>query len=274
MVGGNNKQAMMDVLGLRARKEWEAQSHPRLLRTGCHDVWDAIFWSIREYRDASEEQRKKMIKKQTRIDPYKRACADQMKRTQDNIMEDYLREKQARSEEDTDRKIFFSLFPHRLLESELFPYLDEFIEQTEDVVWDRVREELVEKALLLGEYRIQKKKLDVDMKEIAPGIESYLRAQMTSSEHVSYDLIWEACMMMDYHVMIISSEEKLLFDSHTWKDGIPESDFRERIVVLAHADGRYESIGAYSFTKDHHQKISRLFGHDDDFICLLQNNKQ
>ena len=261
----------MDVLEWKARKEWESENHPRLLRTGCRDVWDAIFWSMREYRDAKEEdQRKEIIRKQTRMDPYKKICVDRMKRVQETIMEDYIREKEERSLEETDRKIFFYLFPHRLLDSELFPYMDEFIEQAENVDWSKVQEEMVEKSLLLGEYRLHKKKMDVDMVEIAPRIEAYLRTQMGAFEdRVSYDLIWEACMMMDYHVMIISSDETLLFDSHTWKEGIPESDFRERIVVLAHADGRYESIGTYSYTKDNHQKISRLFGHDDDFICAL-----
>jgi hypothetical protein len=264
----------MEVLGLRERKEWESVNHPRLLRTGCTDVWDAIFWSIREYRDADTPRRLELIRKYTRMDPQKRMSVERIKRVCEDILRD-SQEEEDEENENEDRDMFFSLFSRRLLETELFPFMMEYIEN-ESSDWTRIREEMMDKSNLLAEYRLKKlaKKTggSTTIEEVAPMIKRYLGSRFdTEAGAVSYDTIWEACLMLDYHVLILSSEEKLLFDSYTWKE-IPESDFRECIIILSHVEGGYESIGVYSFTKDNHQKISRLFGHDDELVMALRSS--
>jgi len=267
----------MEVLGLRERREWESVNHPRLLRTGCADVWDAIFWSIREYRDADAPRRVELIRKYTRMDPQKRMSMERMKR----VCGDMLKELQDANHEDEeneneDRDMFFSLFSRRLLETELFPFMMEYIEN-ESTDWKMIREEMMDKSILLAEYRLKRltKKSGgstITIEQIAPMIKRYLGSRFdTEAGAVSYDTLWEACLMLDYHVLIMSSEERLLFDSHTWKE-IPDSDFRECVIVLSHVEGGYESIGVYSFTKDNHQKISRLFGHDDELVVALRSS--
>ena len=75
---------------------------------------------------------------------------------------------------------------------------------------------------------------------------------------------------LEHQLIIISPQEDVLFDSKTWGEGVSGSDYQDVILVLAHPDHTYDSIGRLSYTKDGHQKISRLFHYDDDIVETLR----
>jgi hypothetical protein len=105
--------------------------------------------------------------------------------------------------------------------------------------------------------------------EVRDIITSYIQKQMKrvqTDNVLSYDDLQKACINLGNHVIIVTANDRILFDSFTWKDGIIGSDFWDTLVILAHPDNHYDSIGRLSYTKDKHQKISRLFHYDDILI--------
>ena len=137
-----------------------------------------------------------------------------------------------------------------------------------DASMNDVMEEVVDKCLLLAEYRQTKKKVDLATEQVMTDVRSFLEKVMRKTQQCSYDVVADAMNRLEHHLLIISPQEKVLFDSKT--STTTDGQYRDVILVMAHPDGSYDSIGRLSYTKDGHQKISRLFNYDDHVMELLR----
>lgn len=244
----------MKTLAKGEKDEWNTEFEPRLMRTGCHDLWDAVFWSLREYRDSTSLIQKKMI--------HDRAKIQNAERNKNNFKEQIL-EEYKKTDDNPERKLFFFLISLRLIHSELFPYIDEMKDEED------IETKIIEKCQYLTS--LSKKFNEEYKKDTDEIISDYLREVFEHGQNkVSYDDIQNACKNLEYHVILLSPTETILFDSFSWRDGIPGSEFWDNIVVLAHPDNTYDSVGRTSFTKENYQKISRIYHSDDAFIETLR----
>jgi len=276
--------------------EWTSQKiAPRMIRTGCRNIWDAIFWVFRDYRELdTETKQENKIREKTGLEvKNNKNVVEQMDEVKAILQRDYAEteaedDDENEMDEDTvNRRVFFSLLNMRLLETELYPYLEDFVKnRASKCEWKEVQEEWLEKSFLLAEYRVEKKmnKKGIspkkeDMEKVRDSIEQYLLNRFPSDPcSPSYDRIQQACGQMGYNVILISPSEKVLFDSLTWKDGGEDknidSSFMDNILILAHPDGSYESLGTFSYTKEGLQKITRIFSAESDIICYLRREME
>lgn len=251
----------MEILTHRQRQEWQSNIDSRWVRTGCNNIWDAIFVAFREYRDVSPDLQQEIILTRTKVQPLN--SSNFIKRLAEKLYED--------NDDNETRKIYCKLLPKKTFYSELEPYLLQFLSKNDDRT--ALRNEIIEKSIMLCEYRYEKKKSsweqELDISEIVNNVLTSIFSDMELN-HVSYNEIQIGCKHMEYHVIIITPSEKVLFDSRTWGKGIPDSEYNDVIIVLAHPDGHYDSIGRLSPTKDGNQKISRLFHYDDEAVYFLR----
>lgn len=264
----------MELLSRGARKDWKAGLDPRLIRTGCRDLWDAIMWGFRDYRESMPDVQKKMVQEKFHsVAPTDSVSSRARWETFERLLYDeYRKIKEHTDAVDDDGELFFFLINPRLIETELSPYIRESLEND----WDTVENEIVDKCRLLAEQRVRKKlknQEDREIQDVREIVTSYLRrlaARTGGGNRISYDHLQKACAQLEYHVILISPNEKVLFDSSTWKEGIPGSEYWDTILVVAHPNDAYDSLGRSSFTKENHQKISRLFRNDDILIETLR----
>lgn len=165
-----------------------------------------------------------------------------------------------------DMDVFFHVLPMHLLSSELVPYLTQHIEKNSPSGKD-IRHEVLDKCLLLGEYRRTKKRMDMSADDMRCLITEHVDALFEKA--VSYDDIQQAMLNMEHRLLILSPEEDLLFDSKTWGEGLEGVDYQDVLMVMAHPDGSYDSVGRMSHTKDNNQKITRIFHYDDPVVEAL-----
>lgn len=252
----------MEILAPREKKEWNAETDARWIRTGCHDIWDAIFMAFRDYREATPEQQHAIIQNKT-----KTTCRVQLSSIIDDIP-NYIY-----VEDDNElRYIYRELVPSKVFHSELIPYLNSYVKP--DMIDDDIIHETIEKSVLLGEYRYKKKKKHqlLDDINVSECFNTFLKSvfEELRTRKVSYDIVQQVAVSMEYHVIIVSPNEKVLFDSKTWNKGIEDADYNDVIIIMETPSGKYESIGRISSTKDGHQKVSRLFHYDDVAVQKLR----
>lgn len=258
---------IMEPLALRQKQEWKNNLGGNWVRTGCDGLWDAVLLAFREYRETSDQ--KKMIKDKTGIskqEPSSEWLTDFYSK---------LREASFDKEEDEmneNKNIFFKLIPLRLFSSEIIPYTQQFMTDNPSASLEKVMEEVVDKCLLLAQYRQTKKKIQLSEEEINTHVRMFLEKIVRQTQKCSYDVVVEAMNRLEHHIIMISPKENVLFDSKLWKEGMEGGEYRDVILVMAHPDGTYDSIGRLSYTKDGHQKISRLFNYDDTVIELLRKS--
>lgn len=255
---------IMEPLALRQKQEWKNTMGGNWVRTGCDGLWDAVLLAFREYRETSDQ--KNMIQEKTGISkqtPSSEWVNDLYRKLQEASLE---------KEDGTNEKdhVFFKLIPLRLFSAEIIPYLQKFMADNRGASLEEVMEEVADKCLLLGEYRQTKKKIPMSEEEIKTHIRTFLEKMMRQTQKCSYDVVVEAMNRLEHHVIMISPKENVVFDSKLWKDGMEGGEYRDVILVMVHPDGTYDSLGRLSYTKDGHQKISRLFNYDDPVIELLR----
>lgn len=253
---------VMEQLEPRQKQEWKTAVDDHWIRTGCHDLWDSVFIAFREYRDASPSSQKDMIKNRTNID---------VSPSEEWVEEFYEKLQEAyKNREDEPHKTFFYLLPLKLISSEIIPYIQKYIEENSNLTMEQLYQEIVEKFLILTDYRQKKKNFQKPVEEIHQSVCDFLSIIFSNIQQFSYDMIQQAMTNIEHQLIIISPQEKVLFDSKTWGEGVDGGDYQDVIIVLAHPDGSYDSIGRLSYTKDGHQKISRLFHYDDDIVETLR----
>jgi len=257
----------MQTLLSREKKEWKSQIDDQWVRTGSNNVWDAIFMAFRDYRDATPSAQKNIITERTKISINEKPVSQLVDDIGDRFVELYKN----KQDEEEIVKQFFYLVPSRLIASEIIPYIKEYVVQNNnDVNKSMLYNEILEKCCLLGNYRQKKKMPDVE-DDISKDFDVVITKIFNELEKpISFDLLQEAMRNVEYHLIIISPTEEVLFDSRTWKEGILDSDYYNVVIILSHPDGSYDSIGRMSYTKDGHQKISRLFNYDDECIEVLR----
>jgi len=264
----------MEILSRGARKDWKAGLDPRLMRTGCKDLWDAILWGFRDYRESTPDVQKKMIQEKFHsvVPDDSMSSRARWETFEQLLYDEYRKTKEQTGAVEDDGELFFFLLQPRLIETELSPY----IRKSLDNDWDTVENEIVDKCCSLAEHRVRKKLKNQedlpiqDVREIVAGYLRRLAARTGGGNGMSYDHLQKACARLEYHVILLSPNENVLFDSSTWKEGIPGSEYWDTILVVAHPNDAYDSLGRSSFTKDNHQKISRLFRNDDVLIETLR----
>lgn len=256
---------IMESLEPRQKQEWKTALDDHWIRTGCHDLWDAVFIAFREYRDASPSTQADMIKKKTEIDcsPSEEWFQAFYQRFQEKYVD--------RADTDSSHRLFFQLLPLKLFASEMVPYIMNFIQQNTNLTMEQVHDEIIDKCVILADYRQKKKHLELPFEQVRQLVRDYLVDILFKDIlQFSYDKIQEAMINLEHQLIIISPHEKVLFDSKTWGDGARDGEYQDVILVLAHPNNTYDSIGRLSYTKDGHQKISRLFHYDDDIIETLR----
>lgn len=258
-----SKMNIMEPLEPRQKQEWKTAADDHWIRTGCHDLWDAVFIAFREYRDATPSAQADMIKKKTQIEPT--PTETWVHAFYQRFQEKYL----DRSDADASQKIFFQLLPLKLFSSEMMPYIQNYLHP--DLTMEQLHEEIIDKCAILADYRQKKKNLSMSSEEVRQLIRDYLvNVVFKDLCPLSYDKVQEAMVHLEHQLIIISPQEEILFDSKTWGEGVSGGDYQDVIIVLAHPDNTYDSIGRLSYTKDGHQKISRLFHYDDDIVEALR----
>jgi hypothetical protein len=256
---------IMESLQPRQKQEWKTAVDDHWIRTGCHDLWDAVFIAFREYREATPSTQVDMIKNKTQIDPS--PSEEWLQAFYQRYQEKYV----DRSQADASQRIFFQLLPLKLFSSEMIPYIQNFIQQNQSMTIEQLHDEIIDKCVILADYRQKKKHLDMPLEHVRQLIHDYLSNVLFKDILLfSYDKIQEAMANLEHQLIIISPQEEILFDSRTWGEGVSGGNYQDVIIVLAHPDNTYDSIGRLSYTKDGHQKISRLFHYDDDIVETLR----
>ena len=253
---------IMDALRRGQKQEWKSQHWGGdWVRTGCDGLWDAVLLAFREYREAPDQKR--MIREKTGI--------SEQTPSPEWLSDLYTDLYEASLQKDKENnKLFFKLVPLRLFSSEIIPYTQKFISDNPEASMEEVMEEVVDKCLLLAEYRQTKKNIQLPTEEVKTDVRTFLEKIIRKTQHCSYEVVVDVMNRLEHHLLIISPQEKVLFDSKTWKNGTMDGQYRDVILVMAHPDGSYDSIGRLSYTKDGHQKISRLFNYDDHVMELLR----
>lgn len=257
---------IMEQLEPRQKQEWKTGLDDHWIRTGCNDLWDAVFIAFREYRDAPPSLQMEMIRNKTSIDPFpmEKWVLDFHEKFQEKYLE--------RADMDKEQRVFFNLLPLRLVSTEIVPYIQKYIANNNKTTKGQLQEEIIDKCIILADYRQKKKGLDKTPDEVVHLVYDYITNNIFNEiQQTSYELIQQAMKNIGHHLIIISPEENVLFDSKTWGGGVGEDNFyQDVIIVLAHPDNTYDSVGRLSYTKDGHQKISRLFHYDDDIVESLR----
>lgn len=255
---------IMEQLEPHQKQEWKVFSD-HWVRTGCTGLWDAVFIAFRDYRDASSSRRLKILQEKTKLDfpPNEEWVTTFFKTLQD----DYSMEE----DEDDIKTNFFYFLPLKLIVSEILPYTLKFIEKYNEEDNDRgmtpIYEEIIDKCLVLAKYRQKKKALN-QVEDLEHQFRDYLTRIFKKTQLFTYEDICKGMVNIEHQLIIISTEEKVLFDSKKWADA---GEYQDVIIVLAHPDGTYDSIGRLSYTKDGNQKISRLFHYDDHVVEFLRS---
>lgn len=257
---------IMEQLQQGQKQEWKSSVDERLIRTGCRDIWDSIFIAFREYRDLSPELQQEMIRKKTNTD------MSPSIEWVDSFHKTYQQKYKDRSKDDNQSfQQIFQLLPLKLVVSEIVPYIQYYITQNHNLTMPQLQEEIIDKCVLLADYRQKKKNLGLADDELAQMVRDTLTDCIFNEIHqFSYDTLQQAMTEIEHQLIIISTEEKVLFDSKTWGGGVEGCDYQDVIILLAHPNNTYDSIGRLSYTKDGHQKISRLFHFDDDIVETLR----
>lgn len=253
----------MERLEPRQKQEWKSGLDDHWLRTGCLDFWDAVFIAFRDYRDASPEKQQQIVKERTNIP---------QSPSEEWISSLHHRLQQVYEDKDEEDEMFFYLVPMKLISSDIVPYLKNYVNSCGELTFSDLHTEIIDKCFLLADYRQKKKNkfLKETTEELRSFLQQYLLGICNTVLPFSYETLQRAMENMEHQLMILSSQEEVLFDSKTWGDGIEGQDYQDVILVLAHPDGRFDSIGRLSYTKDGHQKISRLFHYDDPVIEALR----
>lgn len=253
----------MEKLEPRQKQEWKC-FNDHWIRTGCHNLWDAVFIAFRDYRDASPQEQRNQIQEKTELE---------FSPNEEWIMSFYKKlqsEYSIKEEEDEIRSKFFYLLPLKLIISEILPYLLKYIENNVDIGMDPFYEEILDKFILLAKYRQKKKNLEDE--HLEEQLRDYLMKLCKQIQLFSYDEVRQGMKNLEHQLIIISTDEKVLFDSKTLDDD--DGIYQDVIILLAHPDGSYDSIGRLSHTKDGHQKISRLFHYDDHVVESLRSEQK
>lgn len=252
----------METLKIGEKKDWATSLDPQLMRTGCKNLWDAVFMCFANYRNLSEEEQLRMIEEKGVI----------IKSSEKNVKDwvekfRFLLYETSKNQDDPDNKLFFTLLSLRFLELELFPFLHESI--PEDISKKSFQQEIEEKVLLLAEYRLKKKAKEFNLSDVEESIHIILEKIFTQ--------LWEdplpegdlnnVSKNLGVHILCISSDQTILFDSFEKNTEI----FQENIVVLVH-ENSFDSVGRCTTTRNGHKKLSRLFGYEDPFIVALRKS--
>lgn len=263
----------MEVLAPGERRDWKTSYDSRWVRTGCNHVWDALMWPFREYREMMPNQQKVLIRQRLGID-YQGKTPHQLAK---EFMDILAEEKNDMSRTDDNKTIFYSFVPRRLQQSELVPHIFDMILSDPEITWDAVRQEIVNMSLHIATHRLEKKfnfnDDEANIETIRPFIMEFLQSvfdRIIVYPAVGYDTIAVACRNAGIHAIFLSASESVLFDSLTWNSDGKEDPYKDVVIILSHPDGRYESIGRSSLTKDGNQKISRIFSHNDDTVSTLR----
>jgi hypothetical protein len=263
----------MQRVKAREKVEWESLNEPCWMRTGSEDIWDAIMWAYKDYRDASADERRVLMRQRLGCIPQPRPLSDLLAQVMEAIETD--------EDDDSDeRKIFFTFVPPKVQKTDLAASCSEYIRARPDVTtWDMVEKYIVETCSSLAETtrRARFDSREVSLCDIQPFIELFLRRVFSTLDHtprVDYDHLNHVCRQAHIHVVVLSPSERILFDSLTWGNDAVRDLQRDVILVLSHPDGSYDSIGRYSYTKDGSKKICRLFSPDDDVIATLRHSQK
>jgi len=254
---------VMEQLEPRQKQEWKTAVDDHWIRTGCHNLWDAVFIAFREYRDATPSSQKEMIRTRTNID--NTPSAEWV-----DVFLEILKELYKNRKDDEHQKTFFYLLPLKLISSEIIPYVQTYINNNSNLTMEQLHEEIIEKCMILADYRQKKKNLEKPTEEVRQLVGDCMESIFNMAENLSYDTIQQAMANIEHQLIIISPQEDILFDSKVWGEGVEGCEYQDVVIVLAHPDGTYDSIGRLSYTKDGHQKISRLFHYDDDIVEALR----
>ena len=228
---------------MRQKQEWRSELDGRWVRTGCNGLWDAVLLAFRDYREADPTRQSELLAERTGV------CREGLSEGWEEVFYDRL----------CGDELVARLLPRKLVFTEVVPYIRRYVTEENTT---QLEEEVADKCFLLAEYR-QEKKGGEPVEGLRERIASLLRSVFVAKP--SHDEMRAVVEQMGNQLIVLSPREEVLFDSGG--DGC-----RDVIIVLAHPDGSYDSVGRMSFTKDGHQKISRLFRCDDDVVEALRKS--
>lgn len=238
----------MEPLGLRQKKEWRAGLDDRWVRTGCRGLWDAVFLAFRDYREASPVGQAAMIEEKAGVrETWGAGWEEKMcSKLYDGSGNDELVAK---------------LLPRRLMVSQVIPYVQNNLMGG---TLAGLEEEVADKCFLLVEYR-QEKKGVAPVEGLRDRVRAFLEPAfcLLRSSLADYGQVGAAMGKLGAQLIVVTPQEGVLFDSGGGGD-------LDVVIVLAHPDGTFDSVGRVSHTKDGHQKISRLFRCDDEVVEMLR----
>jgi len=256
----------MRDLRVGEKEEWSSPAEPCWMRTGCENIWDAILWAYKDYRESTPPQR--LVIQRQRLGEevvFERPTGD--------VLHEVIQIMQSDDNDSDDKKIFHTFIPPRVQKTRLATLVERTMNETDDN--HSMEDALITNSILLAGERINKKfnsgEFSVD--DIRPYLENYVKNTLQNLEmdqkNVSFDILRKVCKDVGFDLLLIAPNERVLFDSHGSLDN-SKNNKQETIIVLAHPDGSYDSLGRFSFTRDGSKKITRLFPPDDDVIISLR----
>jgi hypothetical protein len=247
---------VMEKLAFRQKQEWKSGTDSHWVRTGCSGLWDAVLTAFRDYRDAPPASQLEMIRERTGLAP------PQPSEEWVGAFHEKLKEGAADREE-----VFFHILPKKLLSQEIIPYMQRYIQETPNLGMGQLHEEIVDKCFVLAEYRQTKKNLPYTTEELRDLVRGFLHKLFREMDQITQEDIQQAMERLEHQLVLLTPQEKVLFATQN-----PDGGYQDVVLVLAHPDNTYDSIGRISYTKDGHQKISRLFHYDDEAVEALRKN--
>lgn len=248
----------MELLRPGDKQIWETELDSNLMRTGCKDIWDAVFTCFTNYRNATEDEKKQILSE-------KQAYISKKENVEDwiNSFRSVLYATTGRKDNDTE--IFFNLLSLRFIEKELLKYL--YTSLPPETTKEQFCEEVLDKTLLLAEYRLKKKANEFTLEDVQDSIEHVVKDVLEEAleSPLPIDDLYRVSKNIGYHIVLINGDGDILFDSKE------EDDYLETILVLVLENG-YESLGRYSVIKGNQKKLSRLFPCDDPLLEKLRSD--
>jgi len=252
----------MRDLRVGEKEEWSSPAEPCWMRTGCENIWDAILWAYKDYRESTPPQR--LVIQRQRLGE-----EVSLERPTGDALYEVIQIMQTDDNDSDDKKIFHTFIPPRVQKTQLATLVERTLNETDNT--HSLKDVLITNSVLLAGERINKKfnsgEFSVD--EIRPYLETYIKNTLQNldleQKNVSFDILRKVCKDVGFNLLLIAPNERVLFDS---QDG--RKNEMETIVVLAHPTGSYDSLGRFSFTRDGSKKIARLFPPDDDVITALR----
>jgi len=254
----------MRILQPGERELYDSPFNPNQIRIGAQDKNDAICQPFAVYRNADPEEQKRFQTERVIVSTREPLTCEQKMEQLKKILLGQSSLPGGGSED--QEQVFQNVLSPRIVETKILPEL----ERTVGKDWKDVATQVKKQCVEVGKRRLYKimgekeKEIQEIMSELfLPYLDTIL-SQVSPEQEGEKEMshLSKTAQRLEHDIILLTPEEKVLFDSHL--------EFPHVVLVLAHPDGRYDSIGRRSYLKDGKQKISRIFDSQDPFILYLR----